>query len=143
MVWQIMVWSIKEPRLFFVQVAMDGGHHTSREIARSAQTQECSQIAYLHLCSALERRNVGEIPRPLLWISSTEQMPMPYALRRARLTARVSATRISPHAPERKRWRDRHHRIQRSLCTFWIYRLWPRMPSAVLTARRRTEPVEP
>src|SRR5208337_159919 len=28
-------------------------------------------------------------------ISSTEQMPMPYALRRARLTARVSATRIS------------------------------------------------
>src|ERR1700730_4416731 len=28
-------------------------------------------------------------------ISSTEQMPIPYALRRARLTARVSATRIS------------------------------------------------
>src|SRR5271165_5507397 len=28
-------------------------------------------------------------------ISSTEQIPMPYALRRARLTARVSATRIS------------------------------------------------
>jgi len=28
-------------------------------------------------------------------ISSTEQMPMPYALRRARFTARVSATRIS------------------------------------------------
>src|SRR5215469_13161747 len=28
-------------------------------------------------------------------ISSTEQMPMPYALRNARLTARVSATRIS------------------------------------------------
>src|SRR5580658_2613182 len=29
-------------------------------------------------------------------ISSTEQMPIPYALRRARLTARVSATRIRP-----------------------------------------------
>src|SRR6266568_7377376 len=28
-------------------------------------------------------------------ISSTEQIPMPYALRKARLTARVSATRIS------------------------------------------------
>ena len=28
-------------------------------------------------------------------ISSTEQIPMPYALRRARLTARVSAIRIS------------------------------------------------
>src|SRR6266550_7243681 len=28
-------------------------------------------------------------------ISSTEQIPMPYALRRARFTARVSATRIS------------------------------------------------
>src|ERR1019366_4756117 len=28
-------------------------------------------------------------------ISSTEQIPIPYALRRARLTARVSATRIS------------------------------------------------
>src|SRR5437879_1855279 len=28
-------------------------------------------------------------------ISSTEQMPIPYALRSARLTARVSATRIS------------------------------------------------
>src|ERR1700688_2346416 len=28
-------------------------------------------------------------------ISSTEQMPIPYALRKARLTARVSATRIS------------------------------------------------
>src|SRR5207237_10422447 len=28
-------------------------------------------------------------------ISSTEQMPMPYAFRKARLTARVSATRIS------------------------------------------------
>ena len=28
-------------------------------------------------------------------ISSTEQIPMPYALRRARLTARVSAMRIS------------------------------------------------
>src|SRR5205823_10705790 len=32
---------------------------------------------------------------PMEATSSTEQMPMPYAFRKARLTARVSATRIS------------------------------------------------
>jgi len=41
----------------------------------------------LHLSFSIE-----PVPVP---ISSTEQMPMPYALRSARLTARVSATRIS------------------------------------------------
>src|SRR5437660_491142 len=37
----------------------------------------------------------GSTDRASSPISSTEQIPMPYALRRARFTARVSATRIS------------------------------------------------
>src|ERR1035441_2180278 len=42
------------------------------------------------LCGGSLSPVFGTVP-----ISSTEQMPIPYALRKARLTARVSATRIS------------------------------------------------
>src|SRR6516162_4517669 len=49
---------------------------------------ECDPLVGRELVD--EGRVVGSAPS-----SSTEQSPIPYALRRARLTARVSATRIS------------------------------------------------
>jgi hypothetical protein len=74
-------------------------------------------------------------------ISSTEQRPIPYAFRRARrLTARVSAIRISAPWLGTRHWRDRHHRIRQSLDTLETCRRWLQKPSLGLAPRRANVP---